>query len=67
MEIYNPEHYPDPTAARAVELADADLADALQRFRDISYVIGYLLDLAGFTQLGKITLQDQTTGKIYRR
>lgn len=67
MEIYNPEHYPDPTAARAVKRADADIADALQRFRDISYIIGYLFNLAGFTQIGKVTLQDQITGKIYRR
>lgn len=69
----NAEGYDDPTAYQAIKRVEHDRKAAvpytkndLDRYRKVINLITLLCELAGFHIEGRIILQDNKTGRIWR-
>lgn len=69
----NAEGYDDPTAYQAITRAERDkkpnipyTKNDLDRYRKAIRLIFLVCELAGFHVEGRITLQDNKTGRIWR-
>ena len=60
----NPEGYSDPTASTAVGHVFQE--QQLQRLHDTVHLIRAVAELGGYEVVGRITLKDKETGKVYR-
>lgn len=66
MNIYNNEHYPDPTAQTAMDNVQRAQEDAERRLTQLIGVIKPIIDWAGFDLCARIELRDRRTGRIFR-
>lgn len=64
--IRNHEHYADPTPYEAFKNIDKQKYGNNVRFYKLLHMIFALCDLCGFEFIGRITLKDKKTGKIYK-
>lgn len=62
----NAEHYPDPTAYRAIKNADRRFDPDSERHYKLIGAILRICELAGFTVVERVVLQDNRTGRIWR-
>lgn len=58
--MYNNEHYPDPTAEKALDNIDKEKLN-----NTIKYIKKYI-DSNGYELMNRIVLKDKYTGKIYK-
>lgn len=64
--IRNHEHYMDTTPYEAFKNIDKQKYGNNARFYKLLHMIFALCDLCGFEFIGRITLKDKKTGKIYK-
>lgn len=62
----NAEHYPDPTAYRAIKNVDRRFDPDAERHYKLIGAILRICELAGFTVVERVVLQDNRTGRIWR-
>lgn len=76
LDIYNPEHYPDPTAYHGIKNAEREKRDnwispeEFKELKDRHYkLIGCIFricELSGFAVVNRIELRDKKTGKVWK-
>lgn len=58
----NASGYLDPTAAKAI----ANVTEEEKSLNLLVYVLKYIIDRAGFELVGRITLKNKKSGRIYK-
>ena len=64
--LRNASGYVDPTAYNAIKKVDAELDAESWRFHELLDVIFDIMELTDFELVGRITVKDKRTGKVYK-
>lgn len=59
-EYLNNEHYPDITAAKAIQNIEAD-----KRASELIFILKYIIRQSGFELIDRVKLYDKKTGRKY--
>ena len=64
--LRNGSGYVDPTAYEAIRRIDSEVSDESWRFHELLDTIFGIMDLSDFELIGRITVKDKRTGKVWK-
>jgi hypothetical protein len=64
--LRNASGYVDPTAYQAIKKVDAELDEESWRFHGLLDIIFDIMELSDFELIGRITVKDKRTGKVWK-